>query len=67
MDTNVSDFLKICTHDTFTEEDYTIFGEYLAEENFDDELLGNNIGNTLEKQIIRTMRQEKYDQSLLDD
>lgn len=66
MDTSLGDFLKLCTNNTFAVSDYEAFCEYLEDENFDDELLGNNIGNLLEKQIINTIRQAKRDEKLAD-
>lgn len=65
MDLPLKAYLSVCTGDVFREVEFETFCEYLRLENFDDELLGNNIGNTLEKQIISTIRQEKYDNSLL--
>ena len=41
MDTGLKMFLRECSNNVFIEEDYKTFCEYLAEENFDDELLGN--------------------------
>jgi len=67
MDTGVKMFLKECTGGVFDEEDFATFRACLGEENFDDELLGNNIGNLLEKQIIETMRQTRYEKSLLNE
>ncbi len=67
MDTGVKMFLRECTGGMFEEQDFETFRRYLSEENFDDELLGNNIGNLLEKQIIQTMRQTRYENSFLNE
>lgn len=66
MDTSLKTFLNECTRNVFTEQDYVTFCDYLKEENFDDELLGNNIGTELESQIISTIRREKRE-NYLDD
>ncbi len=43
LDINLKQYLRICTKDSFGEIDYHTFCEYLKEENFDNELLGNRI------------------------
>ena len=61
MDTHVKEYLRLCTRNLFTLEDYDTFCAYLNEENFDDELLGQRIGSSLQKKIIYNIKQSKYE------
>lgn len=59
MDLNIKQYLKICTNDIFTVDDYDIFCDYLNQENFDTELLGLRIGKYLRNQIIESISNTK--------
>jgi hypothetical protein len=65
FDTDLKEYLRICTHNLFSVKDYETFCNYLKKEKFDDELLGNRIGSILEKQIIKNIRQENIEKDLI--
>jgi hypothetical protein len=60
MDTPVSEFLKRCTQGMFDEQDYQVFCDYLSEEFFENELLGNKIDKTLRNQILEAIKEERH-------
>ncbi|RNA39889.1 transcription termination factor mitochondrial [Brachionus plicatilis] len=59
VDLNLKQFLKLCTQDIFTVEDFDVFCNYLCEENFDNELLGLRIGKYLKNQILDSISYQK--------
>lgn len=61
IDSNLKDYLRICTKDTFTVSNYETFCEYLKLQNFDDELLGLRIGKQMQDQIIESIKIQKDD------
>jgi hypothetical protein len=61
VDLTLNEYLKVCTKSTFNSRDYETFCDYLSQESFEDELLGNRIGSLLEKQILVGIKQDKYD------
>lgn len=66
MDLHVKEYLRVCTNNLFNLDDYQTFCAYLSEENFDDELLGNRIGSSLQKKIIYNIKQSKYEKYIDD-
>jgi hypothetical protein len=56
VDSNIDAFLKLTTKNQFTIEDYETFCSYLNEENFEDELLGFNIEDAVQKTVIADMK-----------
>jgi hypothetical protein len=61
IDSNLNDYLRICTKDMFTVSNYETFCEYLKQQNFDDELLGLRIGKQMQDQIIESIKIQKND------
>lgn len=59
VDTHLKEFLKLCTKNMFSTDDYSAFSSYLKEENFDNELLGSRIGKLAMNQILDSIRQQK--------
>lgn len=56
LDLNLKQYLKICTKNSFDETDYNAFCDYLNEENFENELLGNRICKSFREQIIQNIK-----------
>jgi hypothetical protein len=56
LDSNLKQYLKLCAKSSFDEIDYHTFCEYLKEENFDNELLGNRICKSFREQIIQNIK-----------
>lgn len=67
MDLNLKQYLKICSQDIFTVDDYDAFCDYLSQENFDNELLGQRIGKNMKNQILESIKYQKKIESELDD
>lgn len=61
MDTNLNEYLRVCTNNLFDSKQFETFCDYLREEDFEDELLGNRIGKYLQKKIIHNVKQSKYE------
>lgn len=61
VDSNLKEYLRICTNDIFDLQQFQTFCDYLKEENFEDELLGQRIGSSLQKKIIYNVKQSKYE------
>lgn len=59
MDLNIKQYLKACTNDIFTVEDFDTFCDYLTKENFETELLGLRIGRYLRNQILESISYPK--------
>ena len=62
FDTNLKEYLRICTRNNLDEHDYAAFCDYLKKDNFNDELLGNRIGRLLQTQIIQQIRMSRADE-----
>jgi hypothetical protein len=61
IDPDLKKYLQICTKNLFNIQEFKTFNEYLNEENFEDELLGQRIGTSLQKKIIFNVKQSKYE------
>jgi hypothetical protein len=59
VDSNLKEFLRICTKNTFNELDYYTFCEYLKRESFENELLAQYIAKSLKREIINNVYMEK--------
>lgn len=59
VDTTLKEFIRTCTKNMLTEQDFQTFCDYLKEEKFDNELLGNRIGKLLRNQIIDSINVQK--------
>lgn len=66
MDSEINEYLRICTKSKFNKTDYDTFCEYLKEEDFDSELLGYHIGRSLQNQIVKSIRTDKRSKNLED-
>ena len=65
MDTTLPNYLKICTRDAFTVQDYETFCEYLKQVNFETELLDLKIGKSVQDELLKSIKeQRKYDKRL---
>lgn len=62
LEPRLGEFLRICTRDLLTEDDYLVFCDYLSQEKFDNELLGSRIDSLLKKQIIADIRVQKREE-----
>lgn len=60
---NVAEYLRICTRGLMTDDDYRTFCDYLAQEHFDNELLGGRIEKVLKKQILKEIEIQKKEDS----
>jgi hypothetical protein len=63
IDTKLDTYLENCCNKVFTAGDYHTFCAYLKDENFDDELLGYNVGKGMEKNILDAIKTGKEDVS----
>jgi hypothetical protein len=61
MDTNLNEYLRVCTNNLFDSKQFETFCDYLREEDLEDELLGNRIGRKLQKKIIQNVKQSQYE------
>jgi hypothetical protein len=59
IDSNLKEFLRICTKNTFSEFDYHTFCEYLKGESFENELLAQYIAKSLKREIINNVNIER--------
>ncbi|CAF0709198.1 unnamed protein product [Brachionus calyciflorus] len=67
VDTNLKEYLRLCTNNLFEVDDFNVFCDYLKKENFDNELLGLRIGKLLRNQILDSIKyQKKLDQDEFD-
>lgn len=63
MDTNLKEYLRICTNSLFDSKQFDTFCDYLSRENVEDELLGNRVGRSLQNKIISNVKQSKYEEN----
>ena len=63
MDSCLKDYLRICTKDLFSIQQYETFYDCIKLENFDEELLGLRIGRNMQEKVLKSMkiqRREDY-------
>ena len=61
VDTDLGTYLDVCANRLFKRSDYETFCVYLKEQEFENELLGHKIGKELQDQVIKTLKQSKYE------
>lgn len=64
IDTKLDTYLEKCCKNLFDKDDFEAFCSYLKEENFDNELLGYNIGKGMENSLLKDIQTGKQGDSL---
>jgi hypothetical protein len=55
LDSNIKEYLRVCTKDEFIQDDYNTFCDYLKEENFESEMLGHRLCKSFRNLIINNI------------